>query len=62
MPNVLLTMIRKYFPRDDDGKASYPPPFTNEGGPGADGTTYPYPLEWVNLVGEYIQYAYASDS
>jgi len=52
MPNVLLTMIRKYFPRDDDGKASYPPPFTNEGGPGADGTTYPYPLEWVNLVGD----------
>lgn len=53
LPTALLPMIRKYFPRDMDGKASYPPPFTTEGGPGATGnTTYPYPLEFVNLVGE----------
>ena len=53
MPNVLLPMIRAYFPRGNDGKASYPPPFTTVGGPGgANGTTYPYPLEYVNLVGK----------
>lgn len=45
-------MIRKYFPREEDGKNSYPPPFTADGGPGgAHGVTYAYPLEFVNLVG-----------
>mmetsp|Transcript_18818 Transcript_18818/g.23911 ORF Transcript_18818/g.23911 Transcript_18818/m.23911 type:complete len:372 (+) Transcript_18818:339-1454(+) len=53
LPNVLLPMIRAYFPRDENGKAAYPPPFTSEGGPGLpDGMTYPYPLEFVNFVGE----------
>jgi len=56
MPDVLLRMIRKYFPRknaDGTGPVKYPPPFTEEGGCGnPDGTTYPYPLEFVNLVGE----------
>lgn len=53
LPDVLLSMIRYYFPRDADGKASYPPPFTADGGPGAsEGETYAYPLEYVNLVGE----------
>merc|ERR1712183_513525 len=46
-------MIRKYFPRNEDGSVSYPPPFTTDGGPGkSNSTTYPYPLEYVNLVGE----------
>lgn len=53
LPNVLLTMIRTYFPRNADGSVGYPPPFTIDGGPGApDGTSYPYPLEFVNLVGD----------
>ena len=53
MPNVLLPMIRKYFPRNEDGSNAYPPPFTSDGGPGdSSGTTYPYPLEYVNLVGD----------
>lgn len=46
-------MIRKYFPRNDDGSNAYPPPFTNDGGPGnPEGVAYPYPLEYVNLVGD----------
>mmetsp|Transcript_44351 Transcript_44351/g.50082 ORF Transcript_44351/g.50082 Transcript_44351/m.50082 type:complete len:549 (-) Transcript_44351:23-1669(-) len=53
MPNVLLRMIRKYFPRNEDGTNAFPPPFTEDGGPGSpDGTNYPYPLEFVNLVGD----------
>lgn len=53
LPDVLFKMIRKYFPRDGDGPVAYPPPFTDNGGPGApDGETYPYPLEFVNLVGD----------
>jgi len=54
MPHVLLTMIRHYFPRNPDGTASYPPPFTKEGGTGGPNgeADYPYPLEYVNLVGE----------
>jgi len=53
LPSVLLPMIRKYFPRNDDGSVKYPPPFTTDGGPGnINGSTYPYPLEYVNLVGE----------
>jgi len=54
LPTVLLSMIRKYFPRDPvDGSASYPPPFTDLGGPSfANMTNYPYPLEFVNLVGD----------
>lgn len=53
LPSVLLPMIRKYFPRDADGKASYPPPFTADGGVGdKNGISYPYPLEYVNLVGD----------
>jgi len=53
LPHVLLTMVRTYFPRDADGKSSYPPPFTTEGGPGdSSGGSHPYPLEYVNLVGE----------
>ena len=48
-------MIRKYFPRGEDGSVKYAPPFTEDGGPGAEnGATYAYPLEYVNLVGEYI--------
>jgi len=35
-----------------DGSVGYPPPFTEDGGPGdASGGTYPYPLEFVNVVG-----------
>ena len=32
VPNVLLKMIRKYYPRIDGEKVSYPPPITSEGG------------------------------
>ena len=53
LPSVLLTMIRNYFPRSEDGSVKYPPPFTTDGGPGGNGMTYPYPLEYGNLVGEY---------
>ena len=36
-----------------DGSNSYPPPFTVDGGPGGPGgVSYPYPLEFVNLVGK----------
>lgn len=53
LPSVLLPMIRKYFPRGEDGSVKYPPPFTQDGGPGAEnGATYAYPLEYVNLVGD----------
>lgn len=49
MPHALLTLIRRYFPRDPvTGEVSYPAPFSDAGGPGAPGT---YPLEFVNLVG-----------
>ena len=37
-------LIRLYYPRGADGKAYYPPPFSNAGGA--------YPLEFVNLAGE----------
>lgn len=53
LPGVLLSMIRTYFPRDAMGGVKYPPPFTEDGGPGDEnGVTYPYPLEFVNLVGD----------
>jgi len=53
LPNTLLPMIRKYFPRNEDGSNSYPGPFTVDGGPGGPGSvSYPYPLEFVNLVGD----------
>jgi len=56
LPSVLLPMIRKYFPRSDDGSVKYPPPFTTDGGPGGmNNVIYPYPLEYVNLVGEYAR-------
>lgn len=55
LPNKLLSMIRKYFPRDEESnQPDYPPPFTNEGGVGGSGGDYPYPLEFVNLVGTYV--------
>jgi len=45
LPNVLLSMIRESFPRDEDtGEVKYPPPFSEAGGA--------YPLEFVNLAGE----------
>jgi len=44
LPHKLLSLIRIYYPRDDDGKAYYPPPFSDLGGA--------YPLEFVNLAGE----------
>lgn len=47
-------MIRTYFPRDADGSAKYPPPFTVDGGVGGDDGPYAYPLEFVNLVGELL--------
>mmetsp|Transcript_1475 Transcript_1475/g.1991 ORF Transcript_1475/g.1991 Transcript_1475/m.1991 type:complete len:433 (+) Transcript_1475:126-1424(+) len=52
LPHVLLSMIRTYFPRDPDGSAKYPPPFTADGGVGGDDGVYAYPLEFVNLVGD----------
>jgi len=53
LPHKLLSMIRKYFPRDEESnQPDYPPPFTNEGGVGGSGGAYPYPLEFVNLVGQ----------
>lgn len=53
LPSALFPMIRNWFPRDGEGPVPYPPPFTEEGGPGLPGgETYPYPLEYVNLVGE----------
>ena len=55
LPHKLLSMIRKYFPRDEESnQPDYPPPFTNEGGVGGSGGDYPYPLEFVNLVGTYV--------
>lgn len=55
LPHKLLSMIRKYFPRDEESnQPDYPPPFTNEGGVGGSGGAYPYPLEFVNLVGTYV--------
>jgi len=44
LPHKLLSLIRLYFPRGEDGKAYYPPPFSTLGGA--------YPLEFVNLHGE----------
>ena len=44
VPNKLLQLIRLYYPRGSDGKAYYPPPFSDKGGA--------YPLEFVNLAGE----------
>lgn len=66
LPHKLLSMIRKYFPRDEESnQPDYPPPFTNEGGVGGEVEctdddcaapfkviSYPYPLEFVNLVGQ----------
>ena len=68
LPHKLLSMIRKYFPRDEESnQPDYPPPFTNEGGVGGEVEctdddcaapfkviSYPYPLEFVNLVGTYV--------
>jgi len=55
MPHKLLTMIRKYFPRDPDtGEVGYPAPFSDAGGPGEGANAY-YPLEFVNLVGATCQ-------
>jgi len=39
-----LQLIRLYYPRDENGDVSYPPPFSEAGGA--------YPLEFVNLAGE----------
>lgn len=44
LPTVLLTLIRNYYPREEDGSVYYPPPFSEAGGS--------YPLEFVNLSGE----------
>jgi len=44
LPHKLLSLIREYFPRDEDGNVGYPPPFSEAGGS--------YPLEFVNLTGE----------
>ena len=45
MPYVLLSIIREYFPRDEEtGEAYYPPPFTDIGGG--------YPFEFINVAGE----------
>jgi hypothetical protein len=44
MPHKLLSLIRLYYPRDEEGNAYYPPPFSEAGGA--------YPLEFVNLAGE----------
>lgn len=61
LPHKLLSMIRKYFPRGvkPNNQPDYPPPFTEEGGVGGyDGSnviSYPYPLEFVNLVGASCQ-------
>lgn len=60
LPHKLLSMIRNYFPRGvkPNNQPDYPPPFTEEGGVGGyDGSnviSYPYPLEFVNLVGTYV--------
>lgn len=44
MPQKLLELIRLYYPRGTDGKAKYPPPFSEEGGN--------YAFEFVNLFGD----------
>jgi len=44
VPSKLLMLIRMYYPRDSEGKAYYPPPFSELGGA--------YPLEFVNLAGD----------
>lgn len=55
MPHVLLTLIRRYFPRDSvTGAVGYPAPFSAAGGPGEGPNAY-YPLEFVNLVGDSCQ-------
>lgn len=47
LPNKLLSLIRLYYPREEDGSVYYPPPFSDLGGA--------YPLEFVNLAGETCQ-------
>jgi len=44
LPHKLLSLIRLYYPREEDGSVYYPPPFSTLGGG--------YPLEFVNLTGE----------
>jgi len=44
LPSKLLSLIRIYYPREEDGSVYYPPPFSPLGGG--------YPLEFVNLAGE----------
>lgn len=44
LPSKLLSLIRMYYPREEDGSVYYPPPFSELGGG--------YPLEFVNLAGE----------
>jgi len=44
LPSKLLSLIRTYYPREEDGSVYYPPPFSTLGGA--------YPLEFVNLAGE----------
>lgn len=44
LPHKLLSLIRIYYPREEDGSVYYPPPFSDLGGA--------YPLEFVNLAGE----------
>jgi len=43
LPHKLLSLIRMYYPREEDGSVYYPPPFSDLGGD--------YPLEFVNLAG-----------
>jgi hypothetical protein len=44
LPHKLLSLIRMYYPREEDGSVYYPPPFSDLGGA--------YPLEFVNLAGK----------
>jgi hypothetical protein len=44
LPHKLLSLIRIYYPREEDGSVYYPPPFSDLGGA--------FPLEFVNLAGE----------
>lgn len=44
LPHKLLSLIRIYYPREEDGSVYYPPPFSDLGGA--------YPLEFVNLAGD----------
>jgi hypothetical protein len=43
-PDMLLSLIRKYYPRDEDGKVDYPPPFNPD-------TPEFYPFEYPSPEG-----------